>query len=157
MSDGNSGNGGNNTTSNVSGEKNGFEFDEKDMFEGITKNLKTTTRRGLEEAGEVLRKAVQDNLPFSKKKNSSGRPHMRDDVKLEIKAFEKAGGYVKVKGGPKTKGLWGMINDGHVTPNGRMAKGEAFHFLDRALEQSESEIQTIIDSTLAEIMNGEDN
>ena len=153
MSDGNSGNGGN----NVSGEKNGFEFDEKDMFEGITKNIKPTTRRGLEEAGEVLRKAVQDNLPYSKKKNSSGRPHMRDDVKLEIKAFEKAGGYVKVKGGPKTKGLWGIINDGHIAPNGKMVKGEAFHFLDRALEQSESSIESIIDSTLAEIMNGEDN
>lgn len=133
---------------------NGFETDERDMFEGITKQIVPVTKKGLQEAGEEMRKAVQDSIPYSKKKNSSGRPHIRDDVRVECKIFQKAGGYIKIKGGPKTKGLWGIINDGHVAPNGKMVRGEAFHFMDRAMEQAGSKVEEIINNTLSEIMNG---
>ena len=138
----------------------GFETDENDisdMLEGIQVNLKNVTKSGLAEAGEVVKQAVQSNIPYSKQPNASGRPRIRDDVRIEIKVFGNTGGYVKVKGGPKTKGLWQIINDGHVAPNGRMARGEAFHFLDRASEQSSAAVDGIMDRVISEVMNGRNN
>jgi hypothetical protein len=99
---------------------------------------------------EVTKKAVVRRLsaarysPIKKDGTQGSRPreiHMADDV--IIKKTRDKYGYpvVRVQGGKKTGTLWHILNDGNYGKEGN-------HFMDNAIADAESQIDSIVDMAM---------
>lgn len=77
-------------------------------------------------------------------KNQARYKHMADDVKITKRKDEFGERTVRVQGGKKTGTLWHLVNDGTYRSN-------ATHFMDKALQEAEPEIQAIIDAGLSKV------
>lgn len=107
---------------------------------------------------DVIVKRVRDNLPRSDADGSNydgSNPyiHMRDDIKGKVKVSKEGTVSLTVMGGKKTAYKWHMVNDGTREPNGAV-KTRATHFIDKAVVQSEAEIERLIDDLVAEVADG---
>ena len=129
-----------------------------DAIKGITESLdkmENNLHYGRDEClkiiGSTVKGNVQLNMPRSNKIKKKKIPHMQDDVQFAIKTSNKGERYVSIRGGKKTGKLWHLVNDGHVAEDGTVVSGN--HFIDRALSQSEKEIESIVDSFLEGVVD----
>jgi len=116
---------------------------------GIENECEKSRDACLKALGQVAMDNVKRNMTKSERKDKEGqesgseRPHMKDDVKMQIR-FDKMD-LIKsavVKGGKRTGTLWHIVNDGTYRSRGT-------HFMDRALAETDNVAEGIIDATLA--------
>lgn len=134
-----------------------FDYDSavggiKDSLQVMQQSLGYGREQCLKTIGLIVKANVEENLPRSDKEKKKRIPHMKDDVKYEIKSSRGGERYVSVRGGKKTATLWHLVNDGHVAEDGTVVSGN--HFIDRAVSQSEKEIESIVDSFLEGVVDG---
>ena len=129
-----------------------------DAIKGISENLikmEKDLQYGRDQCLKIIGLTVKGNvqalMPRSNKILKK-RPHMMDDVEFVIKTSNKGERYVSVRGGKKTGRLWHLVNDGHVAEDGTVVPG--VRFVELAVQQSEKEIDDIIDSFLERVIDG---
>lgn len=142
-------------------------FDFEDALEGIkidisdmAETLKTEQKTVMKKAAQIIKKNVVSNLPKSDldtdNSNYDGtRPyvHMKDDVKTSVVDRNDGIIYATVKGGKYTGYKWHLVNDGHFDRRGKFVP--ATHFIDKAVKQSESEIDSLVDDMIRKaVQNG---
>lgn len=107
----------------------------------------------LNRCANIIKTRVEGNLKALKKThyNKHGaklrRPrdiHMADDVVIRSGKDKYGYRYVKVQGGKSTGTLWHIVNDGTF-------RNTATHFMDNAMSQAETDIQSIIDEELRKV------
>lgn len=124
----------------------------------IPKSIQGNSKKYMQNAAKILKKNVEANLPKSdldaEATNYDGTPyvHMKDDVKTSVKDDNAGSVYAIIRGGKYTGYKWHLVNNGHVDKSENIVKGT--HFVDKALEQSESDIDTMVDKLIQEALNG---
>ena len=119
----------------------------------LPKSIESQQKTILQKSAKIIKKNVELNLPKSDlgatATNYDGTPytHMRDDVKATIKDDKAGTVYVVIHGGKKTGFKWHMLENG-------TSNSKAIHFIDKAMKQSESEIDKYIDDAIARAVNG---
>ena len=135
-----------------------FSMEHADAIKGISENLikmEKDLQYGRDQCLKIIGLTVKGNvqalMPRSNKILKK-RPHMMDDVEFVIKTSNKGERYVSVRGGKKTGKLWHLVNDGHVAQDGTVVSG--VRFVELAVQQSEKEIDDIINSFLEGVIDG---
>jgi len=101
-------------------------------------------REMLEKSGDRLKALVEielNKIRRSVTKRYKDRPAMADDVRKNIRTGKWGHKYVRVSGGKKTGTLWHLVNDGTLHTHGT-------HFMDKALQNMDKDIDKIWDETL---------
>lgn len=137
------------------------EINDKIDFMVETYNLRKSY--ALLKAGKAIVTKVKKILPRSKIEDrfrnmsphyqynkSQGYIHMADDVKAKVRASKKGDLYVSVGGGKYTGYKWLWIDEGWTMRDGKFHPG--IHFIDRAVSESETDIESAIDSLIEEII-----
>lgn len=125
----------------------GFRYEDTDKLEVFLGNLETDCRIVGEtiqnESAKVIKARVVGQLDkLRTKTNKADYKHMADDVIIRTVRDQYGDMVVRVRGGGKTGTLWHIVNDGTYRSN-------ATHFMDKALSESESEIENIIDTQIS--------
>ncbi len=109
------------------------------------KVLESEQQEVMEDVGKVIKKKVVEILPKSNM-TKADHTHMKSDVKITVAGKKKGTGVtgVSVHGGKKTAYKWHMLDDGTRNPDGSIHT-PATHFTTKAMEDAESQINTIID------------
>ena len=140
------------------------KFDASEQVLSIEKELRRLPELAEKEEKEAMRRIqkvivekLKANLPRSDGQNTNydgSKPyvHMRDDIKATVKSKD-GYAYVLIRGGKLTGYKWHMVNDGTRGPDGSV-KTHATHFIDKALKQSEADIEAIIDEMIEGIVDG---
>lgn len=124
-----------------------------EMIRNIPDKLQAGERPLLRKIGKSIKGNVERNLSYSdvEEKARKIQPsnydgsipyvHMRDDVKAEVKKSKDGDLYVIVKGGKMTGYKWNFLNNGTVHIR-------ATNFMDKAMIDSEKEVESQIDEFL---------
>lgn len=146
------------------GGKMKVEFDAGQQLLSIEQELRRLPEMVEQEEKKVMKsisKIIMDklkaNLPKSDGQHTNydgSKPyvHMKDDIKVTVKS-EDGVAYVLIRGGKLTGYKWHLVNDGTRDRNGRV-KTSATHFIDKALKQSEPEIDALIEELIGGIADG---
>ena len=124
----------------------------KESLQVMQKELGYSREQCLKMIGLTVKANVENALPRSDKIKKKRVPHMKDDVTYTLKTSRTGERYVSIRGGKKTASLWHLVNDGHVAENGTFVAGN--HFVERAVSQSEKEIEQIADMFVEGILDG---
>jgi HK97 gp10 family phage protein len=128
-------------------EYQGAIFSIQEDILNMSKVLENERKTIITKGAKVIKSAVINNLHRSDlgptATNYDGTPyiHMKDDVKTQIKDDKTGNTYAIIKGGRYTGYKWHMLNNG-------TSKTKATHFVDKTLEQTENEINQIIDEAI---------
>lgn len=118
---------------------------DSDSFEAFLLGIESDSAKAqdacLKSVGQVTRDAVVRNLERSNISDPE-HVHLKDDVQLSITKDKYGGKVAKVRGGKKTGTLWHIVNDGTYRSRGT-------HFMDKATSEVDSQIDGILDATLA--------
>lgn len=125
----------------------------------MTEKLGPESKKALNQVGEAVAKTVRKTAPRSDKEfyYKNGKKyenvHIKDDVIYKVKKSRKTKEqYVSISGGKKTWPKWHVADEGHVTANGRFVAGNGF--VEKAVIDSETDVDNIVDSFLGEIVDG---
>ena len=132
------------------------------MINNLPRELQTQERKCLNKIGAVIKKNVKKHLSKSniearldeEPKNYDGsRPyvHMKDDVKSSVRKNKMGDLYVSVRGGKLTGFKWHMLNNGHLSKDGKTFV-PGTKFIDHAIQDSEGEVGTLIDEMLRQVV-----
>lgn len=132
-------------------------LDIENMINKIPSKLNISEQTVLKKAGAIIKKHIVRHLDYSdveiKAKNVAptnydGSPytHMKDDVKFSVRKDKNKNLYVSVRGGKMTGYKWHLLNDGTINMRGN-------NFMDKAMLNSESEIETMIDNMIEEALS----
>jgi HK97 gp10 family phage protein len=117
------------------------------MPESVIKESKTV----ISKAAKILKKHVEDNLRRVDHGNTSNYDgstpyvHMKDDVKTSVKDDKQGSIVAIIRGGKYTAYKWHLVNNGTVN-------SKATHFIDKALKDSESEIDQLVDNMIGRVV-----
>lgn len=137
------------------------EFDASQQLFSIEQELRRLPelvekeeKKVMRNIGKIITEKLKANLKKSAGQNTNydgSKPyvHMEDDIKATVKSKDGVA-YVLIRGGKLTAYKWHMVNDGTRDRNGRV-KTSATHFIDKALKQSEPEIDALIDELIGGI------
>jgi HK97 gp10 family phage protein len=131
---------------NVKQEGESFEV----WLNDINKFTDVAQEKILKESATIIKEKAVSELNRIRTNDTEEREqykHMADDVRIVTGTNKYGGKIVKVQGG-KTGTKWHLVNDG--TYGGKGAR----HFIDNALNQTEFEIDNIIDRVLGGGFNG---
>jgi len=96
----------------------------------------------LKRSAEVVKKNVIANLNAVRTDNDDPEhKHMADDVQASVVKDKFGDRTARIRGGRRTGTKWHLVNDGTY-------RSRATHFIDKALQQSEPEIEQILDDEL---------
>lgn len=137
--------------------------DIENLIDNMPELIEREEKAMLRKIGNVIKKYVIRQLRLvrmsakeveSRKNYDKSVPYvqMDDDVKVAVKKSRTGDVYVSVKGGKYTGFKWHFLNDGTRNKDGS-AHTPATHFMDRALEQSKSEIDKIISDVMKRVAN----
>lgn len=99
------------------------------------------------ESAEIIKARVVGQL--NRLRTKTNRPdykHMADDVQIRTVKDEFGETTTRVQGGAKTGTKWHLVNDGTYRN-----KDKATHFMDNALKEAETELQSVIDKELSKV------
>lgn len=97
------------------------------------------------EAAKVIKARVVGQLNRIRiKTNRADYRHMADDVQIRTVKDRFGETTTRVQGGAKTGTKWHLVNDGTY-------RSKATHFMDRALKEAETELQSVIDKELSKV------
>jgi len=140
------------------------DFDASEQLFSIEQELRRLTELAEQEEKKAMKgiqKIITDKLKANLSKSDGqntnydgSKPyvHMKDDIKATVKSKDGVA-YVLIRGGKLTGYKWHMVNDGTRGRDGRV-KTSATHFIDKALKQSEPEIDALIDELMGGIADG---
>lgn len=123
------------------------------FMESILIDVENVGEEALKKCAHVIKAKVEGNLRqlqkkhYNKNGNELKRPreiHMADDVVVKITKDKFGHRVAKVQGGKKTGTLWHIVNDGTY-------KNSATHFMDNAINQSDSSIASSLDEELRKV------
>lgn len=125
---------------------NYIDTDKLEVFLGkLETDCKAIGDQIQERSAEVIKVRIVGHLNRLRTTNSkSNYKHMADDVQITNKKDEFGERTIRVQGGKKTGTLWHLVNDGTY-------KSNATHFMDKAMQEAEPEIQAIIDAGLSKV------
>lgn len=115
-------------------------------------------KKVMKKIGGIIAENVKRNLPESDPggrgdyKGNHPYVHMKDDIKVTT-ATKNGVACVTIKGGKKTGFKWHLVNDGTRDTEGHR-RTDGLHFIEKAMEQSEAKIETLIDDLVREVANG---
>jgi HK97 gp10 family phage protein len=94
-------------------------------------------------------KAMESNVSPGTTNYDGSLPyvHLVDDVKTSIKDDKAGNVYAMIRGGKFTGYKWHMLENGTTTT-------KATHFIEKALKQTESEINSYIDEAIGRVAQG---
>lgn len=96
----------------------------------------------LRRSAKLVKSNIVKNLKhFESDISKAGYKHMAEDVTYSIVKDKYGDKVAKVKGGRKTGSKWHLVNDGTY-------RSRATHFMDAAMEQSERELEQMLDDEL---------
>lgn len=121
------------------------EDNSKAWINGMVGDMGEAEERILKKSGKAIKGNVRINLKRSKI-NCPDYKHMVDDIQESTYKNKYGNKTTRVRGGKKTGRKWHLLNDGTY-------KMDATHFMDKALMDSEEEINSIIDEELRGIFN----
>lgn len=99
----------------------------------------------LRKSAKILKKNVENELERSTI-DKPGYEHMKDDVKISIKDNEQGDMAAVIHGGKKTGYKWHMLANG-------TSNMQATHFDEKAMKESEAEIDGIVYAALAKVVS----
>lgn len=117
-----------------------------DEFGEMDKEFKSRIRQTARKIGQQLKKNTENYIP--REAVAKWGVHMADDVKMSVKVTDKKTS-ITVRGGKKTGSLWFIVDNGHVTRNGKFVPG--VHFTDKAYNATE--VEGPVDNLIQEILN----
>ncbi|MDF2609049.1 MAG: hypothetical protein K0R92_523 [Lachnospiraceae bacterium] len=115
----------------------------------IPQTIMSERKQVLQKAAKIIHKNVVENLPMSDldetATNYDGTPyvHMKNDVKTSVKDDKQGTIFAIIRGGKYTGYKWHLVNNGTSSPD-----RPALHFIDKAMKQSENEIDMLIESMI---------
>ncbi|WP_090554731.1 HK97-gp10 family putative phage morphogenesis protein [Natronincola ferrireducens] len=114
-----------------------------DVFlEGIISSAEAVEENYLKRSAEVIKKNIKDQLNSIKTStNRAGHKHMADDVQANVVRDKYGYKVARIKGGKRTGTKWHLVNDGTY-------RSDATHFMDKAIAQSESEVNKIFEEEM---------
>jgi HK97 gp10 family phage protein len=127
---------------------NDFTYSVMEEISKIPEVLEAESKKIMQKAAKIVKKNVENNLPKSDLNatatNYDGTPyvHMRNDVKTSVKDDKKGTIFAIIRGGKYTGYKWHMLNNG-------TSSMRANHFVDKALKQSEAEIEAMVDEMIS--------
>lgn len=126
-----------------------MRYDDTDKLEVFLGKLEIECKMAGEniqrESAKVIKARVVGQLNSVRTTgNKDNYKHMAEDVIVRTVKDEFGGQVTKVQGGKATGSLWHIVNDGNYGKNGN-------HFMDKALQEAEQEIQAIIDAGLSKV------
>lgn len=129
---------------------------EQELFR-LPELVEKEEKKVMRSIGKIITEKLKANLSKSDGQNTNydgSKPyvHMKDDIKATVKSKDGVA-YVLIRGGKLTGFKWHMVNDGTRDRDGRV-KTSATHFIDKALKQSEPEIDALIDELMGGIADG---
>lgn len=109
------------------------------------KILESDQTEVMDQIGKVIKKNAEEALPISDE-HGTGYKHMKRDVKITVAGKKRKTGVtgVIIHGGKQTAYKWHLLDDGTRNPDGSIHT-PATHFTTKALENSEAQINDIID------------
>ena len=126
-----------------------MRYEDTDKLEVFLGKLETdcsiageTIRR--EGAKIIKTKVIGELNRLRSKTNKLDYTHMADDVRISTRKDQYGDSVTRIQGGRKTGTKWHLVNDGTYKTN-------ATHFMDRAINESEAELQSVIDSELSRV------
>ena len=99
----------------------------------------------LRKSAKILKKNVENELERSTI-DKPGYVHMKEDVKISIKDNEQGDMAAVIHGGKKTGYKWHMLANG-------TSNMQATHFDEKAMKESEAEIDGVVYAALAKVGN----
>lgn len=112
----------------------------------LVKNAVLAGDNMLKKCGNIIKARAIGNLNAIKNSRDK-RPreiHMANDVTVKIAKDKYGYKLVKIGGGKQTGTLWHIVNDGTY-------RSKATHFMDKLIQESEAEVQQIIDEELRKV------
>lgn len=110
--------------------------------------LEADKKKILTKGAKVIKASVEKYLPKSDPSEFTSNYdgslpyiHMKDDVKTSIKTDSNGNIYANIRGGKYTGWRWHLLNNG-------TSKMKATHFIDKALEETSSEIESLVDEAI---------
>lgn len=140
-------------------------FDYKDTVYSIEEqiakipdNMEKEKKHILNKSAKLLKKTVEESFKNMEYNVSPGTTnydgslpyvHLADDVTTSIKDDRSGNVYAVLKGGKFTGYKWHMLENGTTTT-------KATHFIEKALKQTEDEINSYIDDAIGRAVQGGD-
>ena len=118
-------------------------------------DIRPQMKSALSKSVKLIKKNVKANLPKSDlnapAKNYDGTPyiHMRDDIITIVKDDKDGSVFGMVGGGKHTGYKWHMLENG-------TSDTKAIHFIDKAMKQSDAELDAYIDEAIGRAVQGGD-
>lgn len=128
---------------------------EQELFR-LPEMMEKEEKKVMRQIQKIITGKLNANLSKSDGQNTNydgSKPyvHIKDDIKATVKSKDGVAS-VLIRGGKFTGYKWHMLNDGTRDQNGRV-KTPATHFIDKALKQSEPEIDALIDELIGGIVD----
>jgi HK97 gp10 family phage protein len=124
----------------------------------IPEGMEREKKSILNKSAKLLKKTIEESFKNMESDVSPGTTnydgslpylHMADDVKTSIKDDKAGNVYAIIRGGKYTGYKWHMLENGTSSPD-----RPATHFIDKALKQTESEINSYIDEAIGRAVQG---
>ena len=122
------------------------DSDKLELFLGrLETDYKMAGEEIQKESAKIIKARVVGQLNrLRTKTKDANHKHMADDVSIRTVKDSFGDKVTKIQGGKKTGTLWHIVNDGNYNTG-------ATHFMDKALQEAEQEIQAIIDAELSKV------
>ena len=126
--------------------REGYDDESIDVIlKDLPQELQITENEYLKIASKILKDSVIKQLETLRTKNNrEDYKHMAENVTSRIVKDEFGNKIVRIRGGHRTGTKWHLVNDGTF-------HSEATHFIDKALESADSELEDTIDNMLGGI------
>lgn len=98
-------------------------------------------------AGKIILKNVKAKSPYDETRTQ--KTHLRDAIEEKVGS---GGGYVAVKPDYKKAPHAGLVENGHVAPNGTFVQGK--HMFENGLKESVPELTALVEEFADEIVRG---
>lgn len=123
-----------------------MQFKDRDNLEVFLSEIEGASEKVsikfLRRAGKIVQQKVIDSITRSTVDKPNYR-HMKDDVLMRVERDEYGHRAARIRGSKKTGSKWHLLNDGTYKMRGT-------HFMDKALNDAESEIDHVLDETMRE-------
>lgn len=118
-----------------------MERERKQILTKSAKLIKSTVEKNL--------RAIESNVSEGTTNYDGSLPyiHMADDVKTSIKDDKTGNVYAIIRGGKMTGYKWHLVENGTST-------SRATHFIEKALKETESEIDSYIEEAIRKAVQG---
>jgi HK97 gp10 family phage protein len=120
-------------------------------FAGYRNSITKESKTVMSKSAKILKKHVVENLKRVDHGDASNYDgtvpyiHMKDDIKTSVKDDKQGTIVAIIRGGKYTGYKWHLVNNGTVNSN-------ATHFIDKALKDSENEIDQLVDEMIGRVV-----